>query len=277
MNEDAREPKPEVTTAIKSVELFYSVLKSLRNFAEAEVTGVVRNLIAPTERDNCFRGLYYRADSNVASMLDLKHTKHFQALIMLARSLFELAVDVRLIDVVPNSIPKLVHVTKFEKLRAAEKLIRWEDAHGLTPSVSPKRDFVKAEKAGILAKASTLWDVKELKSLKHWSALKLNERAEKLDAQFQEFYHRHYAPLSWNAHAGLTGIDYLKPETFIYLCAQAYQLASQVYREILEGTIKEFQLAKNDPNILDRMKCAELMPTTKTQADIEQLKRDLGL
>jgi len=55
-----------------------------------------------TDRDDCFVGIYYRAKANVESLLSLKYLRDFQASIMLARSLFELAVDMKLIDVDPG-------------------------------------------------------------------------------------------------------------------------------------------------------------------------------
>jgi hypothetical protein len=274
------EPSPDIAEARKHVDLFFAVLKSLDDFGRMEVKGVINNLIAPSPRDECFVGLYYRVRSNVSSLLTLRSVDHFQALAMLARSIFELAADVRLIDLIPNSVVKIDIYGRLEKLRAAEQLIKHEDERGLSSSVSskPRRDFAQAERQGIKAAVAAVWTPEELKrGLKHWSALRLPDRVKMLDAQFQEVYAAFYSGLSWNVHAGLTGVVNLKPETFLSMCVQALDLSRRFYQDVLEAIIKEFRLAHHDPKILDKLKYARLLPLTKTQADIDRLRNDLGL
>ncbi|MGB9407040.1 MAG: hypothetical protein WCA89_05850, partial [Terracidiphilus sp.] len=48
-------------------ERLYTVIKSLNEFDKKEVYGVMSGLIAETDRDRCFRGIYVRAKANVES------------------------------------------------------------------------------------------------------------------------------------------------------------------------------------------------------------------
>ena len=59
-------------------------------------------------REQCFIGTYYRTLGNIETLLVLNKSLHFQALTMLARALFELAVDVRLLEMIPNGWEKMV-------------------------------------------------------------------------------------------------------------------------------------------------------------------------
>lgn len=105
---------------VEITERFFTVVKSLNEFDKAEVQGVIRTLIAPTELDICFTGNYYRGVANIETLLSLKNLKHFQAVAMLARALFELAVDISLIKVVPDSVGNMLTFTDVEKLRSAK-------------------------------------------------------------------------------------------------------------------------------------------------------------
>jgi hypothetical protein len=92
--------------ATENAERFYTMVKSLNNFDKVEVKGVVQTLLSTTAEENCFIGTYYRTSGSIESILEFKHPKHFQAVAMLARGLFELAVDMRLLEVIPNGAIK---------------------------------------------------------------------------------------------------------------------------------------------------------------------------
>lgn len=83
---------------LQATDRFYTMVKSLSEFEKMEVRGVIETLLSTSARERCFIGTYYRATANIATLLELKKPKHCQAIAMLARGLFELAVDIRLID-----------------------------------------------------------------------------------------------------------------------------------------------------------------------------------
>src|SRR5580658_8512412 len=115
--------------AVEITERFFTVIKSLNEFDKAEVRGVIQTLIAPTQRDICFTGNYYRAVANVETILTLKNVRDFQAVAMLARALFELAVDIRLINAIPDSVKKMITFTDVEKLRSARRIVSFKSAN----------------------------------------------------------------------------------------------------------------------------------------------------
>jgi hypothetical protein len=87
---------------------FFATLTSLNEFDKIEMRNVIPGLIEPTQREICFTANYYRAFANVESILALNHAKHIQGIASAARAFFEIAVDVALIDKVPQGPEKMV-------------------------------------------------------------------------------------------------------------------------------------------------------------------------
>jgi hypothetical protein len=134
---------PNYSDASGKAEQWYAVVKSIREFDKLTLAGVLSALIKPSDRENCFLGTYFRTAGNIDSLLALNSGKHFQAAAMVARSLFELAVDIKMIDKVPRGWAKMVLFVEIEKLRDARKMIAFAASKpGLTIDVSSQIEFV---------------------------------------------------------------------------------------------------------------------------------------
>jgi hypothetical protein len=255
-------------------ERFFTVVKSLNLFDQKEVRGVVGGLVAKTDRDHCFTGIYYRAKANVESLLSLKYLRDFQASIMLARSLFELAVDMKLIDVIPDAIKKIASFSEVEKLKSARRIVDFRATHSnAIYSSTVHADFIKNNAARIEAEQNILWP--GAKKVGHWSGLDLRTRANKLKAPFDEIYEVKYAELSWYTHAaGLTGFD-LKAATYPSLQGTSFELAARCYVILLTAVIDEFGLSKADPRIKRHLDYARKVPWTDTDEQVEALQSAL--
>jgi hypothetical protein len=134
-------PGEDVLTA---PERLFTVIKSLNQFDQQKVRGVIGGLLSKTERDNCFVGIYHRAKANVESLLSLKYVRDVQASLMLARSLFEFAVDIELIDVIQDAVKKIAAFSEVEKLRAARRIVDFRTTHPNAASTSNiQADYIK--------------------------------------------------------------------------------------------------------------------------------------
>jgi hypothetical protein len=260
--------------ALKTSGQFFAVLKSVAKFDELEVSGVIRSQLLPTEREKCFIAIYLRGSANVVTLMELKHQKHFQAINMLARTLFELAVDIRLIKVIPRAIEKMVAFVDVEKLRCARKILNFHAIHPITkvdPSVYSS--FVASEGAKIDALRNTLWPSKM--KVKHWSGMNLADRITKLGAPFDEIYELNYPHLSWQVHSGLTGVVNMKAETFTIMCGQSFLLAADAYREILLAMIEEFKIQKANTMIAGKLMAAKMLPFSESPEQAQKLLDEL--
>ncbi len=246
------------------------MLKSVAKFDELEVNGVIRTLLGASDREKCFIATYIRSSANVATLMELKHPRHFQAINMLARTMFELAVDIRLIDVIPNGSQKMIAFVDVEKLRCARKILLFHATRPVT-KVDPAvySSFVATEGSRIDALRNTLWPLKT--RLTHWSGMNVPDRIALLGSPFDEIYELNYPHLSWQVHSGLTGVVNLKAETFTVMCGQSFMLAADAYQEILLAMIGEFKIEKADDKIMGKLKAARMLPFTNSQEQAEQV------
>jgi hypothetical protein len=263
--------------ALKTSGQFLAVLQSVAKFDELEVSGVIRSQLSPTEREKCFIAIYLRSSANVVTLMELKHQKHFQAITMLARALFELAIDIRLINVIPQACEKMIAFVDVEKLRCARKILQFHAIHPIT-RVDPVvySSFVASEGARIDALRITLWPPKTPKAkVTHWSGMNLADRITRLGAPFDEIYQLNYPHLNWQVHSGLTGVANMKAETFTIMCGQSFMLAADAYREILLAMIDEFKIEKADNNIKGKLTAAKMLPFTDSPEQAQKLLNEL--
>jgi hypothetical protein len=250
---------------------FFTMVKSLEKFDEIEIRSVINTLLSPTEREKCFIATYRRTVANVASLLELKSAKHFQAIAMLARALFELAVDIRLIDVLPQSCEKMVAFVDVEKLRCALKVQQFKASHqGSGVDTSNYDSFVSTRRASVEAAMKALWP--GMTKVTHWSGRVLSERVKLLKPPFEQIYEVLYPSLSWQVHSGLTGVVNLKAETFTFICGKGFELSGDSYSEILSAMIDEFKIETANRTVRGKMKAAKLLPFTDTAEEAEAVR-----
>jgi hypothetical protein len=262
---------PEESTA---VERFYTALKSLNEFDKLEVQGVVAGALSKNERETCIWQMYMRGRANVQSLLSLKQAMDFQAIVTITRTLFESAVDAKLVDAIPDAIVKINVFSQVEKLRSAEKTVAYKKAHP-NSKVDPtiQAAFVANNKAAIDARRNALWP--GVKPLTHWSGMNLKDRTLKLGDPFAETYEIKYQQMSWYTHAaGLTGFD-LTAKSFGLLAGIHYELACMCYMILLTSVIEEFNLAAVDAKIKNRMRYAHMLPFTDTDEELQALGQAL--
>ena len=255
---------------------FFSTLTSLNNFDKLEIRNVIRGLLNPTQREICFTANYYRAFANVESILALNHVKHVQGIASAARGLFEIAVDVALIDKVPQGPEKMLALIDVEKMRSAQAIIDFKVANP-TAQVDATifQEFIKLEGARITASRDCLWPNRP--DVQHWSLLKMSKRVEKLGQPFNELYTVEYPRLSWYIHSGLTGFANLQKESFAFMAGIAFVIAVKSYTALMAAIIDEFKLNKHDPKIKTRMQYAQMVPWTDGEEQAAQLRVELGL
>jgi hypothetical protein len=252
----------------------YTMLKSLNEFDKQEIGGVVRGLLAKTDRDNCFIGNYYRGKTNIETLLSLKSAKDLQAIAMVARGLFELAVDTRLIDIIPDAVLKILTFSDVEKLRAAKKIVNFKTANPFAVlDATIHAAFIAYNAQRIEAQRGAVWP--GIKKVEHWSGKNLSERVALLGAPFDEIYNVEYPELSWYVHSDLTGFVNLKAESFNMLAAKQNKLAGECYIVLLTAIINEFSIEKADSKVKNKLKLAKMLPFTDGSEQARALELEL--
>lgn len=267
----------ELDEAIQESAIWYAVLNSLAQFDNLEVKGVVNGLLSPTLPEECVLSIYYRASGNVSSLLELKTPQHFQAIGILARSIFELAVDIAIFNQVQGAPIKMRVFLDLEKLRACRNAVEFAKNTPLTlqQSVKPQQDYITNNETRIMRLVASTWP--GVKELTHWSAKRLPARVRMLPADMRELYACFYKQLSWSVHSGLEGSYGIKPETFARMGGMGFNLAARNYERVLSQVIQVIKLDKVDPLINNKMKFARYLPFTEDAEHEAELRRDLGL
>ena len=232
-----------------------ATLKKLDDFNESLVRGTALAQTMRTLRETCFLGNYMRAIANAKTLLKLDSVRDTQAIAMIARSIFELAIEIELIDRIPDSAEKIIAFGEYEHLRRARKIVAYANRN---PSHSPHLDdpqlqsFIDQQGARIEAARDRLWPDKKL-SLDHWTQMKLGRRAEHIGGPINGIFQTEYQSHSWYAHAGLTGVMDTNEEFYWVTNGFSYGLASDSYHLILKSIIQVFEIHAIDRKILKKL------------------------
>lgn len=261
---------------VETTERFFTVIKSLNEFDRAEIRGVIQTLLSPTQRDICFTGNYYRGVANVETILTLKRVSDFQAVAMLARALFEFAIDVKLINAVPDSVKRMLAFTDVEKLRSAKRIVAFKKANSsASVNESIYQEFIDRNGARIDAERAELWPGVKNSDLRHWAHLNLAERVDLLKGEFEELHTVNYPQLSLYVHSGMTGIVNLSKESFRALAALAFTVIIKSYMILMIEVIDEFKISSANEKIRDKMTLAKMLPFTDGAEASDALTRAL--
>ena len=165
----------------------FAGLTSMMQFDELEIRDIMRNIIAPSEREKCFILIYWRTAAQVMSLSRLTGHQHFQAITMIARNLFELLVDLKLVDKIPDGVEKMIAFVDVEKLRAARKIVKFKQKHP-TSKVhdSIYQSYITSEEARIEASKSKLWP--GAKKIDGFANMNLADRSVRAGMKYEEIY-----------------------------------------------------------------------------------------
>jgi hypothetical protein len=265
----------KVADALENTGLFFWILKSMKQFNDQEVNGVITGQLKPNDRENCFLLVYWRSVNNVNSMLDLADVRHFQTIANLARTMLELAADAHLLKSIPNSVEKLLFFNRLEKLRAAKGILNYESTHTLSMPLNstPYKAFVATQEQQIEQDGAALWPNLKLRNLKHWTGLTLDKRTKEVGQPLEEIYELYNRMLSWYVHSGGSGVMGLPPQTFPAICSLGYRVAALTFEEVIMQVAKEFKLTIVDDSIGKKLEYAKALPLTSTPEQELQLAK----
>ena len=267
---------PEANNRYKGVEQFYGVLRNLNDLEQREIRGVVMAVLNPSLRERYLTLNYHRAAINVELLLTLKDTRQFQAIALLARSVFELAVEVKLISLNPDAAEKIDALTRIEKLRYSQRIVQFKKVHpDALVATKSHEEFIAANERSIMAEQAAIWP--GATGVTHWMNRKLPRRVELLGDPYDKMYEIHYAPLSWYSHAGVVGVNSPSTDLFAFFAGKAYIVAGDSYVELLKVIVSEFKLDRADPKLVDKITCSKLVAFADDQDQADVILRAHGL
>jgi hypothetical protein len=260
-----------------NIERSFTSVKSVNEFDQAEVRNIVAAVLKPSLREQYITLTFHRAALNIETLLLLKNTQHFQAIATLARAVFELAVEIKLIGTVPDAIRKIEVFTKAEKLRSAKKIVAFKTNHpDARIAIETCQQFIFDHEQEISNEQRRTWP-NASKGVSHWSEMTLSDRADKVGSPLNDLYNLHYPQLSWYSHSGITGVVNVSGPALSMLSGVAFTIAVEAYVQILDMIIDEFKITRGDPKIKSKLIYSKMLPFTEGVAQQQQLATELGI
>lgn len=280
---------PNVNDAIEMVGRFHGALISLQQFDLENIRGRVETNQDHLPREFAIVATYLRTLAHVGSLIRLTDPSHFQALSMIARGIFELAIDIRLIDRIDDAADRYDAFSKVERLRVARRIVDFNAAPpadvGDTsqPEAEPMQPkwihekFIVDNAGEIDALAQKFWPkhFEKKKTVPHWSGRDLRQRAILLGAPFIETYDVEYAELSWYVHPGVGVIATLDKEIYPVICGKAYGIAIRCYIQTLRFMLEELHLKQLDERIEQKLEFARLVAFSNDEQQARALRQEL--
>jgi hypothetical protein len=206
------------------------------------------------DRQTAIVGTYFRIVGWLKALAELNSPSHWQAVASAARSLFELSLDIKLIqsDATGELVRKFHTFPEVEKYRAAQKLVSYCDRTNNTKiECANQRKFIDgtAKESAINSLIAQYWgtDKKGKPSWpQHWSGLTVASRATKLGPHYEELYIEVYPFLSWHIHSGSTGYAGQKPETLELSFGMMHGTIQEVVLDATEICAEEMKIDKID-------------------------------
>lgn len=258
-----------------------ALLKSLAAFDESEIAPILKNQFGLSPYEEIVVGMYLRVNKNVGSLLALNHIAHFQAAAMLARAVFELAVDLMLLDIEPSAVLKVRIFTQADRLRSMRKTAAYGKRAVVTllDDTALQENYIQQVGTKVDAEITRLWPSKKNLLPGHWTGLDMSTRATRAGTYFEEYYHLMYIQLSWHVHGGLVGVYDLPPAHFAAIYGLALGLSCGMYEKVLQRVILRFRMSAADDAIYRKLEFA-IKCSTLEQSDrqsYEALLQELGL
>jgi hypothetical protein len=279
----------DLKDAMEMVARFHGAVMLLEKFDRENIRGLVETKESHPPREFAIVATYLRTLAHVRTLLELKSATYFQAASMVARAIFELAVDIRLIDQIEDAPERYDAFSKVERLRVARRIVQFHAEHPdsedepsdptsepLQPAaVHQKYIDDNAEAADALARKFWPKHVESKRTIPHWSGKDLRQRAILLGAPFHEIYDVNYAELSWYTHPGVGAIATLDKEIYPLVCGRAYGIAIRCYCETLRFMIGELHVAEADKLVEKKLDFARLAAFCDDQQQADKLRREL--
>jgi hypothetical protein len=242
------------------LESFYAALRNLDRMEREEFRGIIKAQFNPSLRELYLTVNYHRAAFNVEMMLAIKDTKQFQTLSLLARAIFELALEMKCINVNPDADEKIELFSRVELLKSARRLVKFKkDKPDAKFHYDTHKKFIQQHGAQIDSAAAIMWPrdpvTNKKPNLNHWTLKSVIDRATDLGAPFHRIYHVHYAELSWMTHSGVVTPLNMTTAWVTAFAGIVYSIATDCYMQILEVLVNEFKLYIVNEHIKKKIIC----------------------
>ncbi len=241
-------------------ELLSSYLDALvetADFVQKQLINVLNNQINLSKHEEAQLGTFYRIHMLSSSCTRLNNKLDVNAVAIIARTLFELLLDLKLLsgsNCTPEVLEQFGAFPKVERFRKASRLVELQNEFpGVEKNSFFNSDFRKTfanepgRKDEIEALAIKLWGTtKKGKTAwpEHWTGRNIKDRADDFGSLYTQEYLEIYAMLSSYVHSGSAAYSGLSAEAIEGLYGIAMNISRKMYLEAILIISKTFHLNK---------------------------------
>lgn len=271
LDPDAPESPENLQRSLAFADGFYSGIQLVkRTFDEFNglVDGTVRFPKAGrVKRDKALSMIWSRTRAWLHTFDALNQTKHYQAMAVGCRTLFETFVDVALVhnSTHDEAAEKMFFHAESAKLKNADIACQFfaNCKLDVPAEYAPLEMFVRGEKQRIENQRSIYWPNRKnpCKHPERWSGNSSLEAdvdiVDRLCGTFVEtelnmtlakFYNTEYRKINWHIHSGMAGIDMMPAEFFDITAGFALKWSSEFASMIAKMIMIDLELNKGLPN-----------------------------
>jgi hypothetical protein len=250
----------------KKAGAFFNATREVELFISKKVSPVLTKK-STDEKEKALSCLFLRIALHLGSLVKLNHPRDFQAVAMISRSIFELLLDLKILegDTDGSLTKKFFAFQEIEKYRTAKQLVDLETSNPdiLPDDLTHQKKFLNTRtEPEINAKKLHHWNSKENNWPQHWTGESTKKRAERLGKSFLSTYTQRYALESWYVHSGAMGFAGVSTENFTYIFALSHSCILNHAVDALHIIVKAFKLGEGDPdcNLSDEIENLRLAP-----------------
>jgi hypothetical protein len=241
--------------------------RSLHALMEDTVCFVIMGQVGKTDIEQAIAATFYRITLLLQGLTCLYDPSQFQMANSVARTVFELVLDVKALCADRSLAAKFFAFSRVVKFRKAEQLVAFLNANPAidrTPhqhaiqfaSDTQRKQEVEQQCIqhwGTNTKGAPNWP-------DHWSGKSIAERSHNAGPEFEEMYRSEFFLQSQYVHAGPVGIQDLDRDALICSFAIAHQLVQQLSEAAINIVGEEFHLFDTNLELRDKLRRLSAIP-----------------
>jgi hypothetical protein len=243
-------------TSHELISSYHDGLREAVDFVQSMAIGTLRGQLSPSTHEKAVMGTFMRIHALACSLLRLNNKVDFNAVAGIARIVFELLIDMKLLTsskLTQKDVDRFSAFAEVDRFRKAKKIVELQNKHPdlVNSSVldsSKRKEFVERQANNALEKkVESLWGKNSKGKIRwpdHWSGLSIRQRAELFGPLYEQEYLEVYSLLSSYAHGGDSGYSGFTESALESVYGISLEYARKLYIEALLLCSRAFNLKK---------------------------------
>ena len=193
---------------------YYRALHESVDFVEQKIIPILSGQLNLSQKEEAILGIFYRVHALASSLTRLNKKIDFNAVAIVARTIFELLLDLKILaspSLSSHDLKKFRAYAEFARFRSADKLLKFQALNpGIEENAFFKGDFRKqfveasGKRTSVESTVVSLWGKDKNGNPKwpdHSTGRNIRERANECGPLYEQKYLEIYSLLNWYAHS----------------------------------------------------------------------------